>query len=35
MNYIFPVEKRESMAYKIVVLSLLTERRKEKERLTE
>lgn len=35
MNYIFQVEKRESMAYKIVVLSLLIERRKGKERLTE
>lgn len=35
MNCIFPVKNRESMAYKIVVLSLLTERRKGKERLTE
>lgn len=35
MKYIFPAEKRQSMAYKIVVLSLLIERRKGKERLTE
>lgn len=33
MKYTFPVEKRESVVYKILVLFLLTERRKGKERL--